>query len=313
MIEWSFAAMANPLPRPLRGIIPPLVTPLTGPSTADLDGLERLLEMMIGAGVNGVFPLGTTGEAPHLGREFRAGFLKDVTRIVAGRVPVLAGITDTSVDEAAWMACRAADAGCDAVVFTPPYYYPMSQEELAGFAKALAAKLPLPFFIYNIPYCTREWFGLEAVKRIAELPGCLGIKDSTWDMEFFQKLVDTFAGRKDFTILMGPEEKLWDAIMMGGHGAVTGGANLAPEFFTGIYAAAMAGDEAAAAPLRARAEIIRTKIYGALPEKSGYFRGLKCAMKMRGICSDRVAEPFGPVPEEARERIRAALEEAELI
>lgn len=305
--------MASQLPRPLRGIIPPLVTPLNLDGTLDLAGLGRLIEMLLQAGVHGLFPLGTTGEAPHLSRELRATFLNHVSRITRGRVPVLAGITDSSVDEAAWMAARAADAGCDAVVFAAPHYFPMTQDELTGFACALARKLPLPFVLYNIPFCTKDYFGLEAVRRIADLPGCLGVKDSTSDMDFYAALVDALRDRPDLTVLMGPEEKLWDAVMRGGHGAVTGGANLAPELFTGIYAAAVAGKPEDAAPLIARAEIISHRIYSVLPERSGYFRGLKCAMELRGICAGGLAEPFEPIMGEPRERIRQALIDAGLL
>ncbi len=305
--------MSSELPHPLRGVIPPLVTPLTAGGGLDAPGLERLIEMMLEAGVHGVFPLGTTGEAPHLGRELRAEFLGLVVRCVKGRVPVLAGITDSSVAEAAWMADRAAGAGCDAVVYAAPHYYPMSQDELVGFSRALSERLPLPFLLYNIPFCTHHAYSVDAVKRIADLPGCLGVKDTSNDMAMFQSLVDAFRDRPEFTVLMGPEERLWDAVMMGGHGAVTGGANLAPELFTGIYAAAMAGKPEVAAPLIARAEIIRLRIYGALPERSGYFRGLKCAMEMRGICPEATVAPFAPVEGEARERIRLALADAGLL
>lgn len=305
--------MPSELPRPLRGIIPPLVTPLNLDGSLDLPGLDRLIEMLIKAGVHGLFPLGTTGEAPHLSRGIRAEFLGHVTRITRGRVPVLAGITDSSVDEAAWMAAKAADAGCDAVVFAAPHYYPMTQGELTGFAFALAKKLPLPFVLYNIPFCTKDYFELEAVRRIADLPGCLGVKDSTGDMEFYQSLVDALRDRPDLTVLMGPEEKLWDAVMMGGHGAVTGGANLAPELFTGIYAAAIAGKPEDAAPLMARSQIISGRIYSILPERSGYFRGLKCAMELRGICAGGMAAPFEPITGEPREQIRRALIDAGLL
>lgn len=305
--------MSSELRRPLHGIIPPLVTPLNLDGSLDLPGLERLIEMLLKAGVHGLFPLGTTGEAPHLSRDLRAAFLGHVTRITRGRVPVLAGITDSSVDEAAWMAAKAADAGCDAVVFAAPHYYPMTQDELIGFAIALAKKLPLPFVLYNIPFCTRDFFELDAVRRIADLPGCLGVKDSTGDMEFYQSLVDALRDRPDLTVLMGPEEKLWDAVMMGGHGAVTGGANLAPELFTGVYAAAVAGKPEDAAPLMARSQIISSRIYSVLPERSGYFRGLKCAMELRGICAGGLAEPFAPISGEPREQIRLALIDAGLL
>jgi len=305
--------MATRLDTPLRGIIPPLVTPLNANGSLDERSLERVVERMIAAGVHGVFPLGTTGEAPHLGRRIRADFLKLVAQIAGRRVPVLAGITDSSVEEAAWMAARAAEAGCDAVVFAAPYYYPMSQDELAGFARALAGRLSLPFLLYNIPFCTKDAFSIDAIRRIAELPGCLGVKDSTGDMDLFQRLLDAFRGRPDFTILIGPEERLWEAVRMGAHGGVTGGANLAPAVYTALYSAAAANRYDLAAPLIEKVNAISERIYGALPERSGYFRGLKCAMELCGLCQGYLAPPFEPIQGEARERIRAALAGAGLL
>lgn len=297
----------------VRGVVPPMATPLDANGAIDEAGVSRLVERMAGAGVDGLFPLGTTGEAPHLGRDLRAGFLRLVCRAVAGRVPVLAGITDSSVAEAAWMAERAAEAGAAAVVFAAPHYFPMTQPELVGYARALARRLPLPFIVYNIPFCTRDFFEVDTVKRIAEIPGCIGIKDSTGDLAMFAQLVDAFKDRDDFTVLMGPEELLFEAVTMGGDGGVTGGANLAPELFTGIYAAALQGDEVAAAPLRARAEILREGVYGVVEERSGYLRGLKTALDLLGICGPTMAEPFETLTGEPREKIRAALIEAGLL
>lgn len=305
--------MATRLSTPIRGIIPPLITPLNANGSLDERSLERLVESMIAAGVNGIFPLGTTGEAPHLGRDLRAAFLRLAASIANRRVPVFAGITDSSVDEAAWMAERAFDAGCDAVVFAAPHYYPMTQAELTGFIRALAARLPLSFLLYNIPFCTRDSFSIETIRRASELPGCLGVKDSTGDMDLFQRLIEAFRDRPEFTILIGPEEQLWEAVRMGAHGGVTGGANLAPDIYTSLYAAAVANRFDLAAPLIAKVNTISERIYDALPERSGYFRGLKCAMELRGLCQEYFAPPFEPVPHEARERIRAALIDAGLL
>lgn len=305
--------MSTVIAGPTRGIIPPLVTPLNADGSLDELSLERIIEAMIGAGVHGLFPLGTTGEAPHLGRELRADFLQLVAAIAKRRVPVWAGITDSSVDEAAWMAERAAEAGCEAVVFAAPHYYPMTQDELAGYVRALAARLTLPFLLYNIPFCTRDSFSIETIRRAADLPGCLGVKDSTGDMELFKRLIEAFRDRAEFTILIGPEERLWEAVRMGAHGGVTGGANLAPEIYTALYAAAVAGRHDLAAPLIEKVNNISARIYDALPERSGYFRGLKCAMELRGLCQNYLAPPFEPIQGEARERIRAALVESGLL
>src|ERR1700722_3121264 len=110
----------------LRGIIPPVVTPLLGRDELDAAGLERLIEHMLAGGVHGLFLLGTTGEAPGLSYRLRREFIERACRQVAGRVPVLVGITDTAFVEALNLARFAAEAGAQALVLAPPFSYPNS-------------------------------------------------------------------------------------------------------------------------------------------------------------------------------------------
>ncbi len=107
---------------PLRGIIPPMVTPLLDRDTLDVPGLERLIEHILRGGVHGLFVLGTTGEAPSLSHRLRRELVERTCRQVNDRVPVLVGITDTAFVESVQMACIAAEAGASAVVLAPPYY-----------------------------------------------------------------------------------------------------------------------------------------------------------------------------------------------
>ena len=115
---------------PLRGIVPPLITPLLERDTLDSDGLERLLNHVIAGGVAGVFILGTTGEGPSLSYHLRREMIDKTTAIVKGRVPVLVGITDTAFVESVNLSKYAADCGADAAVLTTPYYFPAGQTEL---------------------------------------------------------------------------------------------------------------------------------------------------------------------------------------
>ena len=107
---------------PLCGIVPPVVTPLLDRDTLDVAGLERVLEHILTGGVSGLFLLGTTGEAQGLSYRLRREVIERACRQVAGRVPVLVGITDTAFVESVGLARLAADSGADAVVVAPPYY-----------------------------------------------------------------------------------------------------------------------------------------------------------------------------------------------
>src|SRR5262245_61331944 len=121
---------ASSLTKPLRGIIPPLLSPLADRDQLDVAGLERLIEHVLVGGVHGLFVLGTTGEGPSLSYGLRHELLERVCRQVAGRVPVLVGITDTSLVESVRLGEHAQDAGAQAVVVSAPYYFPIGQAEL---------------------------------------------------------------------------------------------------------------------------------------------------------------------------------------
>src|SRR6056297_339799 len=126
------------------GIIPPMITPLTERDTLDVDGLERLVDRLIDGGVSGIFALGTTGEAPSLSYRLRREVVERTCKIVDGRVPVLVGVTDTSLVESANLARRSADLGADAVVTSAPFYFPAGQPELKEYIEQLLPEIPLP-------------------------------------------------------------------------------------------------------------------------------------------------------------------------
>ena len=145
----------------LRGIIVPMVSPLSDIDTLDVLTLERLVEHLIAGGVHGLFLLGTCGEEPSLSYRLRRDLISRTCRQVAGRVPVVVGITDSSVVESAAIGAHAADAGADAVVIAPPFYFPLDDDEVVGFVRRLVRSLPLPAVLYNMPSLTKIAFGTE--------------------------------------------------------------------------------------------------------------------------------------------------------
>ena len=158
------------------GIIVPMVTPLVDRDTLDVAGLERLIEHILAGGVHGVFVLGTTGEGPGLSYRRRQEIITRTCRQVGGRVPVLVGITDTSMPESLNVARWAADAGATALVVAPPYYIPEAQPELQEYLDHLVPELPLPLFLYNMPALTKVSFELETVRRAMDEPRIVGIE-----------------------------------------------------------------------------------------------------------------------------------------
>ena len=290
-----------------RGIFPPLVTPLLDRDTLDVPGLERLVEHVLAGGVQGLFILGSTGEAPSLSYRLRHELIERVCRQVAGRAPVLVGVTDTAFVESVSLAARAEKAGAAAVVLASPYYFPAGQPELLEYIQHLAPELPLPVFLYNMPGYTKLFFEPDTVRGAAGLPNVAGLKDSSGNLGYFHRLQACLADRPDFALLVGPEELLVESVLLGGHGGVCGGANLCPRLYVDAYQAARKGDLPRARELHDRIMAISGSIYGVGRHSSSYLKGLKCALSLLGVCSDFMAEPFHHFRAPEREKVRAAL------
>ena len=191
----------------LKGIVPPLITPLKDRDTLDIAGLEKLIEHVIGGGVHGLFVLGTTGEGPSLGYRLRTELIERVCRQVAGRIPVVVGITDTAFVESAKLSRIAAEAGAAGVVLSTPYYFPAGQTELEQYVRKLVPELALPVLLYNMPSLTKVWFEIETLRRLSELDRVVGVKDSSGDMDYYSDLCRLQSERPDWSFLIGPEEK----------------------------------------------------------------------------------------------------------
>jgi len=294
---------------PLQGIIPPLVTPLLDNDTLDISGLEKLIEHVISGGVHGIFILGTSGEFASLSYEIRRELIKHTCRIVNGRLPVLAGISDSSFSESLNLARIATNYGADAVVLTPPYYFAPGQPELLEYLRRIMKQMPLPLFIYNMPVHTKVVFEPETVKAAADIPGIIGMKDSSSDLAYLKQIQYALTGYNDFTFLLGPEEFLAEFILTGGHGGVNGGANMFPKLYVSLYKAALSKDFNTINKLQKKVMQISTTIYQVGHHGSSYLKGLKCALSVMGICNDFMAEPFHRFKEVERLKIEQLLED----
>ena len=300
--------MADSPPR-FHGIVPPLATPLVDRDTLDAAGLERLVEHVLGGGVHGLFVLGTTGEGPALPMAVRREVVERTVRQVAGRVPVLVGISDTVLSESLALSRFAADTGAAAVVAAPPYYFPAGQEPLERWCRALVAGLPLPLLLYNMPEMVKVILEPETVRRLADSQRIVGLKDSGGDL-------GTFAGyskivrevRPDWSLLIGPEQMLPQAHALGGHGGVCGGANVAPRIFVDLQAALERDDEVAAAGLQQKV-LALGRLYDVSKEPGRVIVGVKAALAALGICGDTSAAWFERLDDAGRARVAEIVRE----
>jgi 4-hydroxy-tetrahydrodipicolinate synthase len=283
---------------PLRGIVTPLATPLAQSNQAepslDVFGLERLIEHVLAGGVHGLFLLGTTGEFSSLGHEMRQEIIRRSCAQVNRRVPVLAGISDTAISETLRLADTAEEAGADAVVLAAPYYFQHSQDDLLRYLELVTKRLSLPLFLYNIPHLTKTSFDPETVRRAADLPGVVGLKDSTGDLKYLEKTVALLNDRPGFSVLIGPEEMLVECMKRGAIGGVCGGSNLNPALFVGLYNAIVQGDGKTIEELQAKVEQSSRALYQVGAPGGSYLRGIKAALALAGLCRPEPAPPFAP-------------------
>jgi len=293
---------------PLKGIIPPMITPLKSNDELDRQGVERLIEHIIGGGVHGLFLLGTNGEGPSLSYRIKKEFLKLSCEIINRRVPVLVGITDSAFSGAMEMAEYSKTVGADSVVVAPPFYFPATEAEMINYVEKLAAVTPLPFVLYNMPMHTKINLTIPTIRRAKEL-GCIGVKDSSGDMANLYMLIDAFKDDKNFAVFAGTELYLPDAVMGGAHGAVAGGANVFPKLFVDLYNAALAKDYETITYLKNQIIWLCNTMYVVSPSAARITISFKTALSIMGICSDEMALPLRKLEGADREQISIYLNE----
>lgn len=281
-----------PLSRPLRGIIPPMITPLLEDFTLDRASLTKTIDHLVTGGVHGIFILGTTGEFSSLSPEVKNELIARTCAEVQGRIPVLVGITDCAFNESLKLAAKAKESGAQAVVSTVPFYMNLDQAELINYFQKLADSVELPLMLYNMPSHTGISIEANSVSVLSEHPNITGIKDSSGDLSYFRSLAELLREKPEFTLMVGPEEYLVETMNMGGHGGVTGGANLFPDLYVKLYEAILAEDSSRIEPLKQTVLFLSQNIYSHGTYKSNYLKGLKASMAFSGLCRGILALPL---------------------
>lgn len=297
----------------LQGIVPPLITPLLDSDTLDIEGLEKLIEHLIKGGVHGIFILGTTGEGPSLSFRLQTELIRESSRILNKRLPLLVGISHTSIVESIRLSQVAYEAGADAVVSAPPYYFTLSQSELVQFYQNLVHSLELPLYLYNMPNMTKVSFAPSTIRRIADHPNVIGFKDSSGNGTYFQSVLHAMSDRDDFSFFVGPEEMMAEAVMMGADGGVNGGANIFPKLYVDLYHAAVDGNSNRVQQLQAKVMQVSSTIYNVGKNGSSFLMGMKCALSVLGLCQNVLAQPYQNFDSEHSAVILKALNDLQLL
>jgi 4-hydroxy-tetrahydrodipicolinate synthase len=242
---------------PFHGIFCPMVTPLNHDETVDEASLRRLTDFLIDGGVHGIWVMGTTGEFALLPETERARAVTLTVEHVAGRVPVIANVGDSSTGLALRHARHAVEAGADALACTPPHYYPHSMDEVITHYRALKETFPeQPLFIYNIPQTVKVRMTLDATLQLAREGTASGIKDSQNDLQWFRTLAATIRQEQresQFRLFLGTRTLIDLGIVAGAHGAIPANSNVVPQACVMAYESAVAGDWAGARSAQALA------------------------------------------------------------
>ncbi|MBX3576653.1 MAG: dihydrodipicolinate synthase family protein [Rhizobiaceae bacterium] len=290
-----------PLDARFRGNVPALVTPALPDGTPDLDAMRRLVDHVIANGVDGFNILGSTGEFSLVPPVCRAAIIGAAVSQAAGRVPVMVGCGRPGLAETIAEVREAADHGASAVLVTPSYYFPLSQEEIASFISGVAETAPLPILYYHYPLMTGCDAEVATVMKLARAGAIAGIKDSSGNAAFFSSLASQTLDMPDFRLFIGGSAFLLGALALGAHGVTGALSNFAAHLDHALLKAFAAGDLPAAR--RAQAEIVRANasLFFAYPRNAAAVT--KAILAHLGICGEAVFSPVAPLSDAERRAI----------
>lgn len=281
------------------GALTALVTPFTTGGAIDWPVFCALLERQISAGINGLVPCGTTGEAPTLTAEDQQKVIALAVEVAAGQVPVLAGIGSNSTTAAIENAKRARDAGAQGVLATAPYYNKPTQAGMVAHFTAIAdAVSEVEVCVYDVPGRSAVRLSRQTLLSCAQHPNITAIKDATGDLVHAAALAANLPD--GVSLLSGDDPTLFPFVCLGGHGSISVVSNLLPRRWTALVAAARAGKLA-----EARAEHHRL-----LPLMEGLFLQTnplptKALLSALGHCEDRFRLPLVPMDPGPRAEVLA--------
>jgi 4-hydroxy-tetrahydrodipicolinate synthase len=289
----------------LQGSLVAIVTPMQEDGTLDLESFRRLLDWHIGEGTDGIVVVGTTGESPTVDFDEHRLLIKTAVDHVAQRVPVIAGTGANSTSEAIELTAYAKEAGAEYCLSVVPYYNKPTQEGLYRHFKAIAEAVDLPMIVYNVPGRTVADLQNETVLRLAQVPGVVGIKDATANLERGSDLIRRKP--REFRVFSGDDATGLALVLLGGHGVISVTANVAPRLMHEMCAAALAGDLARAREANHRLLPLHRNLFleaNPIP--------VKWAAQQMGLIPGGIRLPLTPLSAACHEAVREAMRHAGL-
>ncbi len=282
------------------GVYTALVTPFRE-DQIDYGALEKIINAQIDGGVDGIVPLGTTGESPTVSFEEHKEFIKKVVRLVNGRAKVVAGTGANSTEEAIHLSRAAEEYGVDGVLLVTPYYNKPPQRGMIAHFESIAKSISIPIILYNIPGRTSIDFFPESLKElIGRVNNIVCIKEATGSIANMMQVLELCGDR--LTLLSGDDNLLLPVLAIGGKGVISVVSNVFPAEVKNIITLYNGG----------KIEESRKEFYRLLPVCRAMFLEtnpipVKAAMEMFGYCSSRVRLPLVPLSDENRKKLKDAL------
>jgi 4-hydroxy-tetrahydrodipicolinate synthase len=290
----------------IRGIIPPVATPMQANEDLDLPRLRWFLDHLIAVGVHGIFVLGTNSEFYALDEREKQEVIATAVAHVRKRVPVFAGTGAETTREAVRLTRMAEKEGADGLSVITPYFVSPTQQEIYDHYRRIAEATALPVVLYNNPgTCGGVKIDVDTVARLAAVPNILAIKDSSGDLQNTNEYIRVVPER--FAVMQGRDTLIFPSLVMGARGAVPATGNIAPRLVVEIYEAFRRGDLEAAK--RAQLQLNPVRLTLTLGTAPG---GVKAALALLGTPIGPSRSPIAPLSAEKLQRMRVALEEAGL-
>ncbi len=285
------------------GVYTAIVTPFNRDGSVDFGCLRALIDRQAAAGIDGIVPVGTTGESPSLSYDEHSRVIDETINACRGRMKVIAGTGANSTSEALELTERARDAGADGTLQVTPYYNKPNQEGLYRHFSAVA-DLGLPVVLYNVPGRTSREIAVETVVRLAEHPQVVCVKEAGGSVD----RVSAILSACDISVLSGDDALTLPMLSVGAQGVISVASNIIPEIMVKMVRAALDGNWADAKELHLAHHKLMSDLFidtNPLP--------VKAAMAMLGTCEEVYRLPLCEMTDDLRDKLRLTLQSAGLL
>jgi 4-hydroxy-tetrahydrodipicolinate synthase len=289
-----------------QGVFTALVTPFNEDKSISEKDLKDLVDFNIEKGVDGLVPMGTTGESPTLSHEEHIKVIEIVCKHVNKRIPVIAGAGSNSTDEALHLTKRAKEVGADVTLQVAPYYNKPTQEGLYRHFKTIADKVDLPMIVYNIPGRTGKNIETDTIVRLAEHPNIIGVKEASGSLPQMMDVIHRTP--EDFVVLSGDDNLTLPLMAVGGKGVISVASNIIPDRMSAMVTAGLNGNF----------EKMRKIHYELLPFFKAEFIEtnpipIKTALAMKGMAKEVFRLPLCEMNPENKKKLKEVLKSLKII